>query len=265
MRCEAVLGAVVLLCAAGAAWAEEAQVRGKVLIVADEQKNMEVLAEFLRKDGGYDVAIVDEKGMPADLAPYHAVFQFIHGPMQDSTGKAMIEYAEHGGRLVLLHHAIASARNKNPEFLKFVGIKISPRDDPKAPWRVIANTTYALVNLKADHYITSHNVKYDRTAEYRSPEPGGLAGNFPALELAATEAFVNQQFTDGREKTVLFGFRVTDPKTGETVMQDRAGWLKPAGKGWVFYFQPGHAESDFRNRNYCQIILNSLVWKPEKP
>ena len=263
MRCEAALGAVVLLCAAGAAWAEEAQVRGKVLIVADEQKNMEVLAEFLRKDGGYDVAIVEEKGMPADLAPYHAVFQFIHGPMRDSTGKAMIEYAEHGGRLVLLHHAIASARNKNPEFLKFVGIKISPRDDPKTPWRVIANATYALVNLKADHYITSHNVKYDRTVRYESPDTP--AAERPAIEFSQTEAFVNQQFTDGREKTVLFGFRVTDPKTGETVMQDRGGWLKPAGKGWVFYFQPGHAESDFKDRNYRQIILNSLVWKPEKP
>jgi trehalose utilization protein len=35
-----------------------------------------------------------------------------------------------------------------------------------------------------------------------------------------------------------------------------------AGKGWFFYLQPGHAESDFRNRNYCQIILNCLTWQP---
>jgi type 1 glutamine amidotransferase len=164
---------------------------------------------------------------------------------------------------VLLHHAIASSRLKSPDFLRFVGIGISPRDDPKTPWRVVSNVTFTLVNLKPGHYITSHDVTYDRTVEYRSPDSPDLAGKFPALDLPDTEVFLNQQFTDGREKTVLYGFRLEDPQKGTVTMQDRAGWLKPAGKGWIFYFQPGHAEADFKNRNYCQIVWNCLTWKPE--
>jgi type 1 glutamine amidotransferase len=234
----------------------------RVLIVADEFGPMQVLAEFLRAEGGFEVRIVDQKDMPADTAPYHAVFMYIHGPMQDATGKALAEYAERGGRLVLLHHAVASARRNNPEFLKFVGIAISPRDDPKTPWRVIEGIPYTLVNLQPRHYITTHGVRYDRTVEYQPSDTPSAAGKFPAIDLADTEAFLNQQFTDGRAKTVLLGFRVTDPKTGEVLMQDRAGWYKAAGKGWVFYFQPGHMAADFKNRNYARMILNCLTWQP---
>jgi len=43
-------------------------------------------------------------------------------------------------------------------------------------------------------------------------------------------------------------------------MQDRAGWVKSAGKGWVVYLQPGHCEADFQHPIYRQIVLNALTW-----
>jgi len=244
--------------------------RGRILFVADEWKQLEPLMEFLRTEGKFQVEKADQKdlaqapsaGPGQALAACYAVFQYIHGPMTPETEKVLVRYATEGGRLVALHHAMASARVKNPEWLKLAGIAILPRTDPKTPWRVIAPVTHTLVNLRPEHYITSHDVKYDRKVKYQSPDAGGPAGEFPALDLPNTEVFLNQQFTDGREKTVLFAVLCTDPKTGEAIMQDRGGWYKPAGKGWLFYLQPGHAESDFRNRNYCQIILNCLTWQP---
>ena len=80
--------------------------------------------------------------------------------------------------------------------------------------------------------------------------------------MTATEVFLNQHFTDGREKTVLFGFQIADPDTGVVHMQDRAGWYKAVGAGLVFYLQPGHAASDFQNPNFAQIVLNCLQWQP---
>jgi hypothetical protein len=245
--------------------AGEAAPARRVLIVADEPAPMEVLAEFLRAEGRCGARIVEPKDLPADLAAYDAVFQYIHGPMKDAIGQTLIAYARGGGRLVLLHHAVASARRNNPEFLRFVGVEIAPRDDARRPWRVIEGIPYTLVNLQPRHYITAHKVRYDRTVEYESSDGPSAAVRLPAIELAETEVFLNQQFTDGREKTVLLGFRIVDPKSGGVIMQDRAGWFKPAGKGWVFYFQPGHRAEDFRNRNYAQMILNCLTWQPGMP
>jgi hypothetical protein len=237
--------------------------RPQLLIVADETKPMEVLAGFLRQHAKYDVRIVDQKDLPADLATRPAVFMYIHGRMTAATEKALVAYATGGGRLVILHHGIASARVANPDWLRMTGIHISPASDPNCPWRVVPNTTFTLVNLNPRHYITSHGVQYDRLAEYRSSDSPARAGKWAALDLPNTEVFLNQQFTDGREKTVLFGFHCVDPQTGKTYMQDRAGWYKPAGEGWVLYLQPGHAASDFQNRDYCQIVWNCLTWRPD--
>jgi len=234
---------------------------GRVLILADEWKPMNVLAEALRAKGRYQTKCVEQKLLPRDLSDYAAVFMYIHGPMTRRTEKTLIDYANGGGRLIVLHHGIASARIRNPDWLRLTGIHIAPRNDPKHPWKVLGNTTHTLVNLQPGHYITSHNVTYGRTVEYQSSDSPSLPARFPALDLKNTEVFLNQHFTDGRVKTVLFGFRAEDA-AGKTIMQDRSGWYKPAGRGWVFYLQPGHSVPDFQNRDYCQIILNCLSWRP---
>jgi len=234
---------------------------GRLLIVADEWKPMEALGAFLRARGTYEVECVEQDALPPALSSYAAIFMYIHGRMHRPCEKALVAYAEGGGRLIILHHGVASARLQNPDWLRLTGIHIPPRDHPTHPWRVIGNTTHTLVNLAPGHYITTHKVTYGREVEYASPERPDLRGTFPAIDLKKTEVFLNQQFTDGNAKTVLFGFRCTDG--GKVIMQDRSGWYKPAGKGWVFYLQPGHCESDFKNPNYCQIILNCLTWKPQ--
>ncbi len=239
----------------------EAKPRGRILIVADEAEPMNALAEVLRDQGKYQTKYVGQKLLPQDLGDYAAVFMYIHGRMTRRTEKILIDYANGGGRLIILHHGIASGRMANPDWLRLTGIYMAPRNDPKHPWKVVGNTTHTLVNLQPRHYITSHKVTYGRTVEYQSSDSPSRPGKFPALDLKNTEVFLNQHFTDGREKTVLFGFRVVTA-AGETIMQDRSGWYKAAGKGWVFYLQPGHSVSDFKNRPYCQIILNCLSWQP---
>jgi len=233
----------------------------KVLIATDDQEPMNVLAKFYENQG-YAISLVNKSEVPTDLTEYHAVVNFIHTTMTDASIDSMIRYTREGGRLILLHHAIASNRWNTPKFLEFVGIHLNPRDHPKSPWRVIGNTTHTLVNLNPNHYITSHNVEYEHTVQYQPSDSLQPKGEFPALEISNTEIFLNQQFTDGYEKTVLFGFHCIDPETGEPVMQDRSGWFKPSGNGWIFYFQPGHRQEDFEHPQYQQILLNCLTWNP---
>ena len=260
---------LIIACAVFSLWlglgsilSEDAPAPARLLIVADEQPPMDVMADALRKQGPYHVKYVRQEELESDLSKYHAVFMYIHDKMQTKIEKALIDYATGGGRLIILHHGIASARVNNPDWLKLTGIYLAPRNDKDRPWKVISNTTHTIVNLQPGHYITSNKIKYDRQIEYQSSDYPSVVQKYPAIDLRDTEVFLNQQFTDGREKTVLLGFYCIDPETKKVYAQDRGGWYKKAGDGWVFYLQPGHKATDFENKSYMQIILNTLTWKP---
>ena len=45
-------------------------------------------------------------------------------------------------------------------------------------------------------------------------------------------------------------------------MQDRAGWIKSAGKGRIIYLMPGHTVADFENPAFGRIVLNAIIYKP---
>jgi hypothetical protein len=246
---------LVLLFMASVGWT------ATLLIIADEQAPMRELTTYLTAQG-HQVTLVDQPQCPDDMTPYHAVFNYIHSTMDEKVAHSQIRYATRGGRLILLHHAVASARWKNPAFLAAIGIHLNPRDHPATPWKVLANVTHTVVNLNPHHFITSHNMRYPKTESYQCAGTLTTTETYPAFDLENTEVFLNQHFTDGYEKTVLFGVKTTDPETGTVIMQDRAGWLKAAGKGWIIYFQPGHSITDFQNANFLQIIQNAVIWQP---
>jgi hypothetical protein len=236
---------------------------GRVLLVSDEAGELDVLSKALTAKAGYAVEAVAQKALPGDLAAYDAVIMYIHRPILPAVESVLIAYARKGGRLLVLHHGIASAKWKNPKWLEFVGISMAPRDAAKFPWCVAGNVTHTMVNLAPGHYITMHKVQYDREVEYASPDVPSRRGRFPAFDLPNTEVFRHQRFTDGNAKTVLFGYQYKDAKTGAVRMEDTSGWMKPTGKGRLFYLQPGHAAHDFRNASLLQVILNCLDWQPE--
>ena len=236
-----------------------------VLIVADEWPQMDVLADYLHGKGGYDIEKVEQDELPTDLSGYDGVFQFVHGTLKDGPAQALMDHAENGGRLIVIHHGISSAKTKTKGWLSFLGMELDRSTNAKHPYGWVHGVSLTLVNLNPNHYITSHNVTYQREIEYQSSDQPSKPVELPALEFRNTEVFLNHQFADGRAKTVLFGFHYKDPKSGKVYMQDRSGWFKRAGRGHVFYFQPGHAVSDFENRDYCQILLNCLTWNPYGP
>ncbi|MEW6235389.1 MAG: ThuA domain-containing protein [Candidatus Omnitrophota bacterium] len=233
----------------------------KIAIIADEWPQMDLLAEKLLGQAGYEIDKFVQEKCPADLSGYYAAFSFIHGNMSAKAADALMKFARNGGRLIVLHHGISSKKRNTPGWLPFLGIYLAPNDDKAAPYSWTEDVDYLLVNLQPHHYISSHNVKYDKTVSYQSSDFPSQSIDAPALEIPDSEVYFNHQFIDGREKTVLFGFLYED-KNGIKTMQDRGGWYKPVEKGWVFYFKPGHSVKDIENPNYFQIIWNCLTWKP---
>jgi hypothetical protein len=232
-----------------------------VLILADEWPQMEVLAGYLQSEGGYEIQKVEQDNLPESFSGYHGVFQFVHGMLNDEAAQTLIKYTHNGGRLIVLHHGISSRKEKTKGWFPFLGIELDRSGKAKHRYIWVEGVTNILVNVNPGHYITSHNVNYQKMIEYQSSDQPSKPVKLPAIEFLNTEVFLNHQFIDGREKTVLFGLRYEDPETGKVYMQDRSGWFKRAGSGHVFYFQPGHAVSDFENSNYCQILLNCLTWR----
>jgi hypothetical protein len=232
-----------------------------VLIVADEMPQMEVLVKVLKTGENITSTLVRQVDLPGQLSTYHAVIVFLHGALLESTEKQFIDYANSGGRLILIHHSINSLRRKNKYWLDFLGVSLPQGDRSQGGYWFANPVTFSVVNLAPRHYITTHKVEYDTRIPYTSSEPGGKEAEYPAFAIKDSEVYLNHAFTDGNQKTVLLGLKFEDPKSGTVYMQDRAGWYKKAGKGWIMYFQPGHAVKDMENSAYSQILVNAVSAK----
>jgi len=234
----------------------------EVMIVADEWPQMRELGRRLTSLDSIVIHGTEEGSVAADLSPYDALIMYVHGVLGASLEQALIRYTLQGGRLVILHHGLASAKIQNPAWMAFTGMHIEPSDAAENAWKVLGHVTHSLVNLNPSHYITSHRMVYPDIVQYQTSDSLTRPGPLPAIALKDTELFMNQQFTDAREKTVLLGSHCVHPESGVTVMQDRGAWCKPAGKGWICYLQTGHSEPDFQVPSIAQLIANCITWNP---
>jgi hypothetical protein len=252
-----ILFAVVcwLWCSAGATFAE-------VLIIADEVPAMQVLATNLKTTERLTSRIVTQKEMPSELASFSAIVVYIHGGLNELAEKACINYAENGGKLVLLHHSISSGKRVNKYWFPFLGVSLPVGDVDKGGYKWIEPVTLELVNLAPEHYITTHLVKYEGTVAFGSSSQGGER-QVPGFTLKQTEVYLNHVLTGPR--TVLMGFKYTDAQSGKTYLQETAGWHKRVGKGTVIYLMAGHSSLDFENAAYGQIVVNAVTWRDTTP
>jgi hypothetical protein len=227
-----------------------------VLIVADEIPAMEVLAKGMQQQEGLTARIVTQNDMPETLAPFRAVIVYIHKDLDSIPERAFIRYAQNGGKLLCLHHSISSAKRKNKEWFSFLGIDLLKNDVTEGGYKYVGDIDMAVVNLAPQHFITTHKITYTSTIAY-TREGEQKEKQLPGFMLPKTEGFLNHQLLGNR--TILLGFKFAD-SAGKVWTQDRSAWYKPAGKGWLFYSQPGHAISDFENPLYTQLIANAILY-----
>jgi hypothetical protein len=229
----------------------------EVLIVADEFPAMEVVASRLRSDAHIESTAVAQDKLPDSLTRYEAVVVYIHGALAEKAEDAFIQYTEAGGKLLLLHHSISSGKRKNAHWFDFLGVSLPSGDLTNGGYKWIEGISFELVNLSPAHFIMTNHVVYPDQIAYVSTNISRLPPKLPGFKLVDTEVYLNHVHRGPR--TLLMGLKFTD-KTGITYEQDRAGWLKPAKKGWAIYLMPGHRKEDFENPTYSQIVLNAILW-----
>lgn len=225
----------------------------RALIVADEFPAMEVLATRLKAGAGVESRIVAQTGMPAGLAEFDTVIVYIHRGIGEPAEKAFIEYANAGGRLLLLHHSISSGKRKNRWWLPFLKISLPAKPFEEGGYKYYEDITLDIVNLAPGEPVSSNGVAYPAAVTFE-----GAAR--PGFRLLGTEVYLNHEFLAPR--THLLGFRFEDVKTGKTFEQKSAGWYMRAGRGLVMYFMPGHSVRDFENPSYGQILVNAAAFRP---
>ncbi|UCF17662.1 MAG: hypothetical protein JSW59_09410, partial [Phycisphaerales bacterium] len=158
--------------------------------------------------------------------------------------------------------SISSKKALNRFYFDFLGIRLDKgsMETGGYKWK---QSTWSLVNLNSQHFITNFDVDWDETIVYTPSDYPSTEQAYPSITLQDdSEVFINHKFIDGREKTVLCGIVYHDAESNKTYMQDRGAWLKRQGKGTIVYFMPGHTVSDYQNKNISQIILNAITGPP---
>lgn len=228
-------------------------VAADVLIVADEFPAMQVVADSLKSSKQINSQLIEQSKLPTSLTSFQAVVVYIHRGLDAAAERAFIQYAKDGGRLVLLHHSISSGKRQNKDWFKVLGVELPTGEVAQGGYKWIEGVTGEWVQLNS-HPIMTNQVNYPQQIAYSNPTLRTL----PGFKLSDTEVYLNHVLTGPR--TILMGMKYSDP-TGKTWMQDTAGWLRSAGKGWVVYFMPGHSLHDFENPTYRQIVLNAITQK----
>jgi hypothetical protein len=232
---------------------------GQVLLVADELPAMQGLAARLRAGAGVASRLVRQAELPADLQPFQAVIVYLHGELGASAEAAFIDYTERGGKLIVVHHSISSGKRANQRWFGFLGVDLPRGDARQGGYQWIEPATITVVNLAPHHFITTNQVAWPERVAGDFPAAGGQV-SLPAFTLERSEVYLNHVLTSPR--TRLLGFKYTDPVSGQTWMQETAGWIRPAGKGWILYFLPGHSVQDFEHPSFGQILLNAVLFQP---
>ena len=239
-----------------------------VLIIQDELPQMEVLSDFITRNGeDIAVQIVDQDHLPGTAFDYDAVIVYIHKKLFENAEQWIIDYTKNGGRFICIHHSISSGKAKNRDYFPFLGIRLDGTDksnDAELPgegYAWVEPVTLTIVNLNMQHYVTNHKIEWGEEIEYQPSDVQSDNKNFPSITFPESEVYLNHKFTDNQEKTILMGVKYLDTRNNELFMQDRAGWYKKAGKGEIYYFMPGHSSLDFQHRNYSQMILNAIQYR----
>jgi len=232
----------------------------EVLIVADEFPAMEWLASTLKKQEGIPSRVVAQTNLPPRLADFRAVIVYIHGNLGAPTEQALIDYTRAGGKLIALHHSISSGKRKNAQWFKFLGVALPEGDVDQGGYKWIEPVTLDIVKLAPGHFITTNQVSYPTRIAWRTDGAGTSEESLPGFTLHESEAYLNHVLTEPRPQ--LLGFRYTDAKSGRVWMQNHAGWIKSADRGWIIYLLPGHSVKDFEQPAYARIVLNAAIWKP---
>ncbi len=249
-----------LLTLLGCAWLAQCALFGEVLIVADEFPAMEVLSTKLKAEEGLVCRIVAQSNLPPALGQFEAVIVYIHRDLSEAVEEALILYTEQGGRLVPLHHSISSGKARNRHWFGFLGVNLPKGPVEAGGYKWTEGVSFEVVNLAPEHFITSHKLRYPAQVRWQA-QPGDREQKLPGFSFEHSEVYLNHVLKD-QAHTRLLGLKYIDP-SGKIFMQGHAGWVKPAGRGWIVYLLPGHSAADFQGSVYPRLVANAVIWKPQ--
>jgi hypothetical protein len=226
--------------------------KSPVLIVADEVPAMQALGKQLETRIKTSSEITSQDKLPESLAGYPAVIVYIHKDLSEKAENAFLDYAEAGGKLVVLHHSISSGKRKNKRWLPALGVELPSGDFATGGYKYFDDADWDILDLNPKSPVLK-GVKFPATADH------GDGKKVPAYHPKATEIYLNHVLQGPH--TIILGLRYLHKETGKLYIQDTVAWQKDFGKGRIYYFMPGHHAEDFDNPIYAQILANAVAAK----
>src|SRR6201999_3246001 len=125
---------------------------------------------------------------------------------------AMLDYAEAGGKLIVLHHSISSGKRKNHRWLPALGVELPTGDFAQGAYKYFDDQEWDIVDLAPQDPVTTHGVKWGNKVEYKDGK------TLPSYRPRPTEIYLNHVLVGPH--TLLLGLRYQLKDSGKLYLQD---------------------------------------------
>lgn len=230
-----------------------------------------------------EINLFNETPSQSDLAQYDVVIFFKHWSSGVTTAlqNALIDYADDGGGVLALHHAVYNepegGLNKNLLVDELFGIESGVGVDISAA----ALRNYNLFSVNYGHFVSTYGITLAGDNLSLSA-PGEWAGsipftgsslsfsdyhNFGLYEEIYNNVIITPGNTFGRETGQLTPLFSTDLGGVSDTVRHAPGFVRlfnPSGDssiGRVVFFQPGERQESYTIGNrFSQVIRNAVIW-----
>ncbi|TQV78262.1 hypothetical protein FKG94_14440 [Exilibacterium tricleocarpae] len=215
------------------------------------------------------------------LTTTDVIFVFCHNTFSQAMQNQIVNFADNGGGVVGVHHAIYNHGNNKMPLVSMFGAELPATATLNNPNSIIFLEGAGLLNINIGHFVSTHGMPSDISVAYTDalpiPNPSAGGGYFGFTFPGPDELYPGITFNNGVEFgrganqiERLFGNNTIIEGGDDSGELTTSGWVKRFDSdqngvgGRVVYLQPGETPGvTFADETYRHLVKNAVLFAAE--
>jgi len=210
------------------------------------------LREILEKAGGFDVQITEAPAelTAASLEPYQVLVSDYNGPRWGATAEqAVLDFVRSGKGFVATHAAIYAFGE-----MEILGDRHVRTGIYQPPWREYAEMMGAHWSAAAPK--SGHGKRHTFPVMWRD-RAHPVASGFGESFAISDELYHNLRVRPGNQ---VLAAAYDAPEMNGTGNEEPMAWVRPFGRGRVFYTALGHDVEAMKAEGFAKMLAQAVAW-----